>query len=108
MLSRLVCNFKVASGWYAGGHLKKTTVEKFPLSFSNKVYSFKIGDGRSGTNEATINENGILKIPGSRIVQLFGDVSLMKVKLFASLKENFRILLPMRGLFLMVSKRFRF
>jgi hypothetical protein len=86
MLSRLVCNFKVASGWYAGGHLKKTTVEKFPLSFSNKVYSFKIGDGRSGTNEATINENGILKIPGSRIVQLFGDVSLMKVKLFASLK----------------------
>lgn len=86
MLSSLICNYKVASGWYSANNLQKRAAEKFPFSFRDKVYRFKIGDGHSGTNETTINENGIVKIPGSKIIELFGKVSVSKISLFASVK----------------------
>ncbi|MCX7727661.1 MAG: hypothetical protein N2053_12540, partial [Chitinispirillaceae bacterium] len=87
MLKSLLLNYDIAMGWREMNRLYKRKVsEPFPISFDKKVFYFRIGDGFEGFNEATINENGLVKIEGKKIRELFGEIGIKKVKLYASLK----------------------
>lgn len=97
MLSQLLCNYSVATGWrtVSGGLKKRKNDQTFPLDDS-KVYHFRVGDGSSNAdfNEVTILENGLMKIPGSTIVNIFGMVPVSKVKLYASVKGELPVKVP--------------
>ncbi|HEX3019000.1 MAG TPA: hypothetical protein VHP36_01800, partial [Chitinispirillaceae bacterium] len=87
LLKNMVINYPVAQGWYAGRKLAKVVAPSFPLNSSSQVvYRFRIGDGNSGYNEMTTDENGILKIPGDLIVKSSGRRNINEVKLYASYK----------------------
>ncbi|HEX2958061.1 MAG TPA: hypothetical protein VHO70_14600 [Chitinispirillaceae bacterium] len=86
LLRNMVINYPVAQGWYAGRKLAKVAAPSFPLNYGQVVYRFSIGDGSSGYNEMTTDENGILKIPGDLIVKTFGKRNINEVKLYASYK----------------------
>jgi hypothetical protein len=87
MLSQLLCNYPVAVGWRTvpGGLKKRKNDQTFPLD-DTKVYHFRVGDGNVDFNEVTTLENGLMKIPGSAIVNVFGMTPVAKVKLYASVK----------------------
>ena len=97
MLSKLLCNTDIARGWLRAAGLAKSTAESYPLSNNQKVYQFKVGDGHSGVNEATTNENGIIRIPGSKIVQLFGNVKTSRITLYGSYKGELPDSVPGEG-----------
>lgn len=91
MLKKLVLNYDVAAKW--------VTPSKRPLRKTADIYTiepgaerciFKIGDGHSGINEATIRENGMVKITGAQMVHKFkrqpGTIGISSVALFASCK----------------------
>jgi hypothetical protein len=87
MASRLLCNYSVAKGWRqaVSGLKKKKNRETFPLD-NKKVYHFTVGDGFTGFNEGTTNENGLMKIPGTVINTVFGAIPVSNVILYASVK----------------------
>ncbi len=95
MVSELLCNYPVAKGWRsAPSRLKKRKAGSlFPLD-NSKVYHFKIGDGRSGFNEGSTMENGLMKIPGKTIDSIFGVVPVASVKLYASVKGELDAAVP--------------
>ena len=97
MLSKLICNFDMAQRWSTVRGLGKRTAETYPLKQNQKVYTFKIGDGHSGVNEGTINENRVIRIMGNRILQLFGNVPVSAVTLFASHKGELPETVPAEG-----------
>lgn len=86
MLQGLLANYAVATGWQQAAMPAKRVQYNFPLPENQKVVEFKIGDGHSGFNETTIAENGILKIPGTRVKSLLGATGMKKVALYASFK----------------------
>lgn len=86
MLQGLLANYAVATGWQQATIPAKRVQYNFPLAGNQKVVEFKIGDGHSGFNETTIAENGILKIPGTRVKSLLGATEMKKVALYASFK----------------------
>jgi hypothetical protein len=88
MLSQLLCNYPVAVGWRTvpGGLKKRKNDQTFPLDTNKKVYHFRVGDGNADFNEVTILENGLLKIPGSAVINVFGMTPIANVKLYASVK----------------------
>ncbi|MBN1309036.1 MAG: hypothetical protein JXA18_14020, partial [Chitinispirillaceae bacterium] len=97
MLRRLLVNYDVAQGWRAAMQPAKKAAAPFPLSPDQKIFSFRIGDGHEGLNEATIWENGIMKITGKRIRELFGAVPASRVKLYAAAKGMLPDTLPNDG-----------
>ena len=88
MLKRLILNYQVAAGWTAAaGMPKRAAVKQFPLVPSQSMISFRCGDGHSGLNEGTIDENGIIKIMASDIVRILGSAPpIGQVALYASYK----------------------
>ena len=76
------------AGWTAAaGMPKRGAVKEFPLVPSQSMISFRVGDGHSGLNEGTIDENGIIKIMASDIVRILGYApSIDQVALYASYK----------------------
>jgi len=91
MVKRLVLNYQVAAGWTAAaGMPKRAAVKEFPLvpqQASQNMISFRVGDGHSGLNEGTIDENGIIRIMASDIVNILGFApSMDQVALYASYK----------------------
>ena len=92
MLSKLLINYDIASSWSiapAGGSLgKRAMAPQFPLSPGGQsLGAFSIGDGHDSINEATINENGMIKLSGSSLIGLFGTgVSWNRLACYASYK----------------------
>jgi hypothetical protein len=86
ILSNVVDNFPVAARWYAERKLSKVTQSTFPIVPGQKIYRFRIGDGCTGFNEMTTDENGILLIPGDTIIRNFGIQKTDAVVLYASHK----------------------
>ena len=88
MLRRLILNYSVAGGWTVAAPLaKRAATTGYPLQAADTLLSFAIGDGHSGFNEGTINENGIIKLRGSDIIRLLGSpIPIGRVALFASYK----------------------
>jgi hypothetical protein len=80
MLKGLVLNYNVAAGWIKSRDrraLAKTlrkTADPFPMTYTQPVLTFTIGDGFAGTNAYTTNENGILKISGPQLKRLFASL----------------------------------
>jgi hypothetical protein len=97
MLQYLLLNYNVASGFRTQAKIGKRTAGSYPLSHDEKMFYFKIGDGHNGFNEASIKENGIMKITGKKIRELFGEVSTGQVRLFASFKGMLSDTLPADG-----------
>ncbi|HEX2959659.1 MAG TPA: C25 family cysteine peptidase [Chitinispirillaceae bacterium] len=98
MTSRLLCNYPVAKGWRqsASGLKKKKSSDVFPLD-NRKVYHFKVGDGFNDFNEGTTFENGLMKIPGKVINDVFGILPVSNVILYASVKGELPIDVPEIG-----------
>jgi hypothetical protein len=86
MLRSALLNYEIAQGWRSARRAAKRLSASYPLSLNQKAYSFRIGDGHEGLNESTIYENGILKISGSRIKELFGTARFSRVRLYAARK----------------------
>jgi hypothetical protein len=88
MIRQLVVNYDVACGWTAASTLaKRATMKQLPLSATDVMASFTVGDGHGGISEGTIDENGVYKIMGSDLVRMFGPKALLsRIALFASYK----------------------
>ena len=92
MQKQLVLNYGVASTWIsAPAKSLLKAVDPYPLTYGDPTLkTFTIGDGHSGMNEMTTNENGILKITGAQIIHLWGaqagQVGMGQVALYASTK----------------------
>jgi hypothetical protein len=88
MLRSLVLNYSVAAGWAAAApSAKRASAKQYPLSTSQSMITFSVGDGHSGYNEGTINENGVIKLRGSDIISLLGySPRISRVALYASCK----------------------
>ncbi len=98
MMSKLLLNAEVAGAWARTSRLGKKSVEQYPLAGTQKAAFFKIGDGFSKLNEGTINENGVVKISGNKLRQIFGpSIPLSKVLLYASTKGMLSTEIPNEG-----------
>ncbi len=98
MLQRLIVNYDAAQCWRQPAfQAKKRSSSPFPLYARGKLYKFRIGDGHEGFNEGTINENGLIKISGKRLKELFGTISVAGVKLYAAHKGMLPDTLPSDG-----------
>ena len=76
MLQKLILNYQVAAGWAAAAPAaKRAAVKEYPLKTTQTMVSFAVGDGHSGFNEGTIDENGMIRIRASDIVRLLGWVT---------------------------------
>ncbi|MGB7549452.1 MAG: C25 family cysteine peptidase, partial [Terracidiphilus sp.] len=88
MLRRLLLNYQVAAGWAAAAPAaKRAAVKAYPLKTTQTTLSFTVGDGHSGYNEGTIDENGMIRLRGSDIVRFLGSSPRIdRVALYASYK----------------------
>ena len=102
MQKQLVLNYNVASTWVTPTPPAKSllkAVDPYPLTYGDpSLKTFTIGDGHSGMNEMTTNENGILKITGAQILHLWGaqagQVGMGQVALYASVKGQLSTDIP--------------
>ncbi|MBN1760731.1 MAG: hypothetical protein JW863_20550, partial [Chitinispirillaceae bacterium] len=98
MLRYLMMNYEVAKGFRSPtGLTKRSSAPDYPLRPSVKAYTFKVGDGHDGLNEAMTDENGIMKLSGKRIRELFGNVATGNVHLYAACKGMLPDTLPADG-----------
>jgi len=98
MVRKLVMNYDVASGWVLPSLAKRSSAKAFPLAATDSAATFLIGDGHSGIKEGTIDENGVIKIPGSDLVRMFGqNVLLSRIALYASYKGELPSTTPAYG-----------
>jgi hypothetical protein len=109
MLKGLLLNYDVASAWIKSrdrrpqaGALRKTA-DPCPLSYSQPLLTFTIGDGHAGVNGYTSAENGILKITGSQLKRQFAKllsavdtaaIPVRSVALYASYKGELPMSCP--------------
>ncbi|MDO5576876.1 MAG: C25 family cysteine peptidase, partial [Fibrobacter sp.] len=84
MMNNLVLNYSVAKRWSVKKLGKRANVS-YPIN-PDAAYMFKIGDGHAEVNEATTDENGIVKISGNAILRRFGTVGVNQVVLHGSFK----------------------
>jgi hypothetical protein len=66
-------------------------IDPYPLTYGDPTLrTFTIGDGHTGQNEMTTNENGIIMITGAQILHLWGaqagQIGMGQVALYASTK----------------------
>ncbi len=98
MMSKLLLNADVAGAWIKTSRLGKKSVEQYPLPVTQRAAFFKIGDGFSKLNEGTINENGVVKISGKKLHDIFGtSIPISKVLLYASTKGMLSADIPNEG-----------
>jgi hypothetical protein len=100
MMKKMLINYSVAQSWGSVKKLSKKMVETNPLPVTQKMVYFEIGDGHTGLNEGTINENGIVKIPAERILESFGTTSqifISRVALYSSFKGALPEAIPQKG-----------
>ncbi|MBN1759355.1 MAG: hypothetical protein JW863_13595, partial [Chitinispirillaceae bacterium] len=98
MLRHLIINYDVAKGFRRSASPgKRTAAADYPFPYGIKAYTFRIGDGHEGLNEGMTDENGIMKLPGNRIRELFGAVAMEQVQLFAACKGMLPDTLPTDG-----------
>ncbi len=71
MLSNIVLNYKSAQSFRKASPRSLRSVS--PLSTSEKMVSFMVGDGVTGLNETTNKENGIMRITPSDISSILGS-----------------------------------
>jgi hypothetical protein len=89
MVRQLVLNYDIAAGWAAASSrlAKRAQARQFPLTVTDSMATFTVGDGHSGICEGTIEENGVIRIAGSDLVRMFGTgVSIGRIALYASYK----------------------
>jgi len=98
MMRHLVANYDVATGWAVQKRLAKKHANDYPLPPGRTSFSFTVGDGHTEFNECTINENGMMKIDGAHLQELFGSsIAMNKVRLYASWKNMLPDTLPADG-----------
>ncbi|MDD5674187.1 MAG: C25 family cysteine peptidase, partial [Chitinivibrionales bacterium] len=98
MLRNLILNYDVSCGWYATapGRAKKTAESLSAFLNANTLSWFEIGDGHSGINEGTINENGILKLTWADLQSLAPQqpININSIRLFGSHKTELPVGTP--------------
>ncbi len=100
-LSRLLVNYKVARGWKSEpSRLRKSQSESaYPFSADQKLFTFQIGDGHKDFNEGSAKENGLIRLNGSRLRELFGgSLKIGSVALYASSKNEMDMTVPDSGI----------
>jgi hypothetical protein len=107
MTKRLLLNYSVAQGWQDGRRgLRKSAADQDPhplfnsdfFNGSQKLASFKVGDGSRNNNEASTKENSLIKISGKKVRELFSSgVPINSVALYASIKGEMGIEAPKDG-----------
>lgn len=66
-----------------------------PVSPTETMISFKVGDGVSGINETTTKENGIMKISASEVISVLGyNKPIADISVFASNREELNLKVP--------------
>ena len=85
-----------------GKSLAKTVADSYPLTYGDATLrTFTIGDGHSGQNEMSTNENGMLMITGAQILHLWGaqysQIGMGQVTLYASAKGQLCTDIPGAG-----------
>lgn len=95
----LVLNSEVALGWAGTKVLaKRAAATAFPLPATTARIKFAVGDGSSGYNEGTIEENGIIRLNGSDIIRLLGpSLPIGSIALYASYKGELPVEVPAAG-----------
>lgn len=99
MIQKILVNFKTAQGWVDRSSLLKrgnaSAQSNHPFKGNQKLYTFRIGDGNRGFNECTNRENGIIRITGEQIHEMFGDaVDVASVAVYASHKGELGLRSP--------------
>jgi hypothetical protein len=102
MLRRLILNYSVARNWTTiqARLAKRAATMGYPLQATQSMVAFTIGDGRTAFNEGTINENGVIRLRGTDILQMMGistPVPMGRVALFASYKGELPVKTPPVG-----------
>ncbi len=104
MQKLLVLNYDVASSSWVNPPAKALlkAADPYPLTYGDQTLrTFTIGDGHGGMNEMATNENGILKISGAQIMQLWGaqagHIGMGQVALYASPKGEMPTDIPGAG-----------
>ncbi len=87
MLSNIVLNYKSAQSFRKASPRSLRSVS--PLSTSEKMVSFMVGDGVTGLNETTNKENGIMRITPSDISSILG--SSLPISSIAVYRESKRV-----------------
>ncbi|MFP4416552.1 MAG: C25 family cysteine peptidase [Chitinispirillaceae bacterium] len=88
-LDDLLLNYSVSEGW----HVKPKrglpkTAGSLSLPHDRNMLSFTIGDGHNAMREATVDENGIVRIEGEDILRAFpGNVQFEHLTLYAGAKH---------------------
>ena len=93
---RLILNYQTANGFEsAKPKPKKLALKQYPLYASQGMIGFTIGDGHSGLNEGTIEENGLIKISASNIIKHLGtNLQIDNIALFTSYKGALPAIVP--------------
>ena len=96
MLKNLMLNWERAISWAQQPALaKRAAVSQFPLSAGKTSLRFKVGDGHSGFNEGTTNENGLIRIRGADIVAALGkNIAISQISLYASYRGEMPLKAP--------------
>ncbi len=96
MLKDMVLNYKVAKRWQKPGRPTSGRYKTASIIPANeKMLQFTIGDGNEGINEATTNENGIIKITPETVTSFFGSTILINsISLWGSQREELSDTVP--------------
>ena len=87
MLAGLFVNYRVAATWLPPSSMAKAqAAAKKSVLPQAAMLSITVGDGHDGFNEATTNENGLIRITGDQVLQLRSSVLMSQVALYASRK----------------------
>ncbi|MBD3343490.1 MAG: hypothetical protein GF401_00335 [Chitinivibrionales bacterium] len=88
MMERTILNYDVSSRWVRPYRpsLSKQMSSGHPLTDGTFLH-FSIGDGVTGFNEGTSNQNGIIRITGQEIISTLGSsIPLNRLSLYASVQ----------------------
>jgi len=96
MLKYMVLNYDIAKSWIFSKNPALRRRQRSYLPANERMLWFQIGDGNDDVNEATTNENGIVKITGSDISSFFGSsVPMSRIALFGSYREELDSVVPL-------------
>ncbi|MDR2578998.1 MAG: C25 family cysteine peptidase [Chitinispirillales bacterium] len=99
MVGALLSNFTVAQGWHDGrrGLRRAAEVQGFdpyPFEHSQRLASFRVGPVNRNVNEASTENNKLIKISVQSIRELFPDAPLSSVALYASIQGEMDVTVP--------------
>ncbi len=95
MLQKLVLNYPVAVHWLESERrTRPKRLMESVLPFNENMVRFDNGDGNSGVNECTSEENGILKIIPGDLSFLGSSLQINKISLFGAQREELNDTVP--------------